>query len=157
MQQPKLVRLENSFSVVGLQVRTDNISEFNPDKSQIPDLWKRFFEISLVTQRSYENDPCVYGVYSNYVTDHSGEYIVTAGINKLSILSDNSKFEEVIVQEGNYLVFEAVGKFPESVINAWQYIWKYFQGNVQPKRKYTTDFEKYISEDKAEIYISVED
>jgi predicted transcriptional regulator YdeE len=155
MQEPKLVILGDSFEVVGVQTRTSNADEFDSKKMQIPRLWQQFSKTSLINH-SQENDPYVYGVYSSYISDHEGEYILTAGINKKSLLSEDLEFEEVIVQAGSYLVFEAVGLRPESVMKAWQEIWQYFKGSVHPKRKYTTDFEKYVSSDKVEIYIAVE-
>jgi len=155
MKEPKLIILEDSFEVLGLQTRTSNADEFDSKKMRIPGLWQKFSQSSLVNH-SIENDPYVYGVYSNYSSDHGGEYMVTAGINKESLLSRDDQFEEIIVQAGSYLVFEAVGKQPDSVIKVWQYIWQYFSEDIQPKRKYTTDFEKYISSDKVEIYIAVE-
>ena len=156
MHNPKIIKIDEPFSVIGLQVKTNNIDEFSADKCQIPGLWQNFTKSSLVNHSNL-NDPYVYGVYSCYENDHQGEYIVTAGINSQSILSKDDEFDEVVIQAGHYLVFEATGKIPQSIVSMWKYIWQYFSKNLHPKRKYTTDFEKYISDNKVEIYIAVED
>ena len=156
MEYPKIIILEDSFSILGLQIKTSNADEFDAKKRKIPNLWQEFFASSLM-MRSDENDPYVYGVYSGYENNYQGEYFVTAGINAQSLLLEDEIFHEVIIQTGRYLVFEGIGTQPEAIINTWMYIWKYFSDNAHPQRKYTTDFEKYVSKDKVDIYIAVED
>ncbi|TPG73905.1 AraC family transcriptional regulator [Pseudomonas arsenicoxydans] len=55
------------------------------------------------------------GVYSAYESDASGAYEVTAGV---SVSTPNPEFENVEIQAGKYLVFEARGPMPSAVIQA---------------------------------------
>jgi len=69
----------------------------------------------------------------------------------------NEELETVTLYEGNYLCFEAKGEMPQAVIETWGEIWAYFSGdNCSEKRVFKTDFELYLGQDKAEIYIGVE-
>jgi len=155
MSNPKKVTIAEEFSVIGLQTRTQNADEFNPEKAKIMPLWMKFYGSSLISHLD-QNDPCIYGVYSNYESDHNGLYSLTVGVNTKCFSDPDSKFHQVTIQPGSYLIFEAQGKQPESIIATWQEIWTYFASPTNPRWTYTTAFEKYISEDKVEIYIAVE-
>ena len=155
MQNPKNTLIEKSFSVFGLQTRTKNIDERDYAKSKIIPLWSKFKESDLMSYID-EGQPFVYGVYSDYDSDHNGFYSVTAGINN-NKLNTHESLHEVIIQPGHYLVFEANGNQPEAIINTWKYIWNYFSDSTHPPRIHSTDFEKYISDQKMEIYIAVAD
>jgi len=62
----------------------------------------------------------------------------------------------ISLNEGKYLCFTAKGELPQTVIETWGEVWAYFADeNYKDVRVYKTDFEKYISKDKAEIYIGI--
>ncbi len=88
-----------------------------------------------------------------YQSDFNGDYTVTVGMEVLA--SDRlSEYQEVKVEDGDYLVFKAEGEMPKVVVDTWQEIWQYFaKNNIQ--RKYATDFELYKSDNEVEIYISI--
>lgn len=65
-----------------------------------------------------------------------------------------SKFDNARIQSGKYLVFEQSGEIHKIVLELWNEIWNFFESS-DIKRAYTTDFEKYISHDRVEIYISI--
>jgi|GEM_PF-580719 len=155
MESPKNILIEESFSVLGFQARTKNIDEQDYEKSKIIPLWSEFKE-STLTSYLDKDQPFVYGVYSDYESDHNGLYSITVGINN-DKLEDNKSFHEVIIKPGRYMVFEANGNQPEAIINTWGYIWSYFSDATHPRRKYSTDFEKHISDKKVEIYIAIVD
>lgn len=152
--EPKKVEIAEQIEVYGLQIRTNNKNEFNPKTAKIMGLWENFHSTTLVSQLT-EKDPFIYGIYSNYQSDENGEYSVTAGINSNNVSSNDQGLKEVIIQPGHYLVFEARGELPGAIIETWQYIWKYFSDSSSPKRKFTADFEKYISDTEIDIYIAV--
>jgi predicted transcriptional regulator YdeE len=154
MNSPKIIVLDKTFSVTGFYIRTNNENEFNPETAKIIGLWGEFSQSVLPTYID-KNDPHAYGVYSQYASDHEGDYTLITGINSKNISKQSEDYQEVIIQSGHYLVFEADGKQPESIINTWKYIWKYFDDHSAPQRKFTTDFEKYISDSKVEIYIAI--
>jgi predicted transcriptional regulator YdeE len=150
------VKIEAQFLITGLQIRTINTNEFNPEAAKIMGLWEDFHNTTLISQIS-EKDPFIYGVYSDYQSDENGEYSVTAGINSVNITSQDHNLQDIVIHPGNYLVFEARGELPGAIIETWQYIWTYFSDPSNPKRKFTSDFEKYISETEVDIHIAVED
>jgi predicted transcriptional regulator YdeE len=64
--------------------------------------------------------------------------------------------KKVTLKESSYLVFPIKGKSPESVTEAWVKILAYFEDeSIDERRSFGDEFEKYISEDEAEIYIEV--
>ncbi|MBP5125311.1 GyrI-like domain-containing protein [Pseudomonas protegens] len=142
------------FSVAGLQVRTLNAAEQQADSARIGPMWQRFYVEGLFDKISpRQADSFVYGVYSNYESDASGHFDVTAGVALEGACAD---YPSVAVQGGDYLVFSAKGAMPDCVIQTWGLIWAYFQDNPQVRRAFATDFEVYTSTDSVAIYIGIE-
>jgi predicted transcriptional regulator YdeE len=77
MPDEKLLALDG-FTVVGVAARTTNRAETDPAVAKIPGLWQRFF--SEQEQIPGRLDPdVVYGVYTAYDSDHTGEYSLIVG------------------------------------------------------------------------------
>jgi predicted transcriptional regulator YdeE len=91
-------------------------------------------------------------VYSNYESDASGPFDVTAGV---AVAAPAAEFKTIEVQGGQYLVFEAKGPMPGCVIEAWGQIWAWFNENPQTKRKFATDFEAYTGPDSVAVHIGI--
>ncbi|HIP29078.1 MAG TPA: AraC family transcriptional regulator [Sulfurovum sp.] len=141
-----------SKTITGLQVRTKNEDEMNPEVAKIGALWQNFFANIMPTLG--ETPPPLYGVYSNYESDAHGEFDVLVGAEEVVQTKERAS---VTLKESKYLCFKAKGELPQSVIETWGEIWAYFSDeNCKDVRVYKTDFEKYISRDEAEIYIGVE-
>jgi len=144
----KKVKLE-SQTISGLKVRTTNEAEMNPETAKIGQMWGDFFEKIVPILKE---NASIYGVYTNYESDAFGEFDVIAGSDM-----QNEELETVTLYEGNYLCFEAKGEMPQAVIETWGKIWAYFSDeNCTEKRVFKSDFELYLGQDKAEIYIGVE-
>ncbi|MGC5703247.1 GyrI-like domain-containing protein [Pseudomonas sp. NFXW11] len=142
------------FTVAGLQVRTRNAAEQQPDSAKIGPMWQRFYVEDLYERVSpRQADSFVYGVYSNYESDASGAFDVTAGVAVDGACLD---YPCVQVQGGDYLVFSAKGPMPDCVIQTWGLIWAYFQDNPQVRRAFATDFEVYTGPDAVAIYIGLQ-
>ncbi len=140
-----------SKTITGLKVRTNNEDEMNPKIAKIGALWQNFFEHIMPTLG--ETPPPLYGVYTHYESDAHGEFDLFVGAKEVE-KSDGR--ESVTLEEGTYLCFRAKGELPQAVIDTWGKIWNYFSDEkCQEKRAYKTDFEKYISQDEAEIYIGI--
>ena len=154
-QEPKLTHIKD-FTVLGIQVRTSNHDEFNPETARLPHLWQRFLseDISEKITNKTPSSP-IYGVYSDYESDSSGFYTVTAGC-PIDTESSNSEFASRNIKGGNYLVFSAQGPMPQVVIDTWKKIWNFFEAETLYKRSYLTDFELWKSSDEIEIYIGVD-
>lgn len=146
-------QLKAAFNVSGLKVRTRNADESQPASAKIGPMWQRFYSEGL-----YEAIPGkqpgspVYGVYSGYESDARGLFDVTAGVATGAPTSD---FESVLIEPGQYLVFEARGPMPQAIISTWQEIWAYFERPDAPARAYRTDFEAYQDQDLAFIHIGI--
>jgi len=138
-----------SKTISGLKVRTTNEAEMNPQTAKIGQMWGEFFEKIAPT---LDENRSVYGVYTNYESDAFGEFDVIAGSDM-----KNEELETVTIKEGNYLCFQAKGEMPQAVIETWGKIWAYFSDeNCREKRVFKSDFELYLGQDEAEIYIGVE-
>jgi predicted transcriptional regulator YdeE len=143
------------FSVSGLQVRTRNAAEQQLDTARIGPMWERFFVEDIFDKIAHKQpDSFMYGVYSNYESDASGHFDVTAGV---AVTAPSEGFAQIQVEGGDYLVFSAKGAMPDSVIQAWGFIWAYFEDNPQVRRKFATDFEVYTGPESAAVYIGIQD
>ena len=151
------MRLEHieGFTVAGLRVRTINSDEFNPETAKLSHLWGRFFSEGVADSVPSRLDKeSTFGVYSDYASDDTDFYSVTAGV-KVEPAALLPELETVSVQAGDYLVFEGQGEMPQAVIETWKTIWVYFAQKPDYKRSYTTDFEQYQGGDRIAIYIGV--
>ncbi len=140
---------QKSKTIYGLKVRTKNEDEMNSQTAKIGKMWGEYFSTIAPT---LPQDTLAYGVYTNYESDAFGEFDVIAGSEV-----KNSELGKVILAEGNYLCFKANGELPQAIIETWGEIWAYFTDeNCKEKRVFNTDYELYLGEREAEIYIEVE-
>jgi predicted transcriptional regulator YdeE len=91
-------------------------------------------------------------VYSNFESDETGEFDLTAGIKGGSPTAKNS---EVTIPGGTYLRFEKKGTIPAVVIELWQEIWQFFARLDSPQRLFKCDFEEYQDVNSVAIYIGI--
>ena len=146
------LRFVSEKTINGLSTRTDNATEMDPKKGKIGALWQTFDETVPV---DYKNGERVYGVYSGYESDHTGQFTVLAGFDGASFPS-GSNLESKTIPEGNYLVFKYKGEMPQIAIDAWTEVWNYFsQSKVEHQRLYSTDFEFYPNGNEIEVHIAV--
>lgn len=138
------------FQVAGYSVRTTNAQEMQQETAKIGALWGGFYAQAMPTLTPTAT---IYGVYSNYESDYTGEFTVLAGSDALA---ENTSLDRCQIQAGRYLVFTEQGSMPQAVIDAWGKVWQYFSNPNSPhQRAYCTDFEKYVGTDQVEIYIGV--
>ncbi|KAA8678389.1 GyrI-like domain-containing protein [Vibrio gigantis] len=136
----------------GFAVRTNNNDEVDPAKAKIGQLWQGFFEQAFP---KLTPDSKVYGVYTNYESDFTGDFDVIACTN---VLTDTTiaQLIETKIEAGKYLTFSAEGELPQAVIDLWGEVWAYFNTADCPHvRTYTTDFEFYKGETEVEISIAI--
>lgn len=142
-----------AIRVSGVKVRTRNADETEAASAKIGPTWQRFFNQGLYESiPGKHSDSPVYGVYSAYESDASGEFDVLAGV---TTRVPAEGFESLVIEPGRYLVFEARGQMPDAVISTWQHIWAYFEQPDAQTRAFVTDFEAYQAEDLALIYIGI--
>lgn len=143
----------DSFEATGFSVRTKNADEMAPSTAKIGPLWERFF---IEAAPKLNEGSQVYGLYTHYESDHSGEFDVIACADTLNAENLEGAIKHTVAA-GNYVSFTAKGEMPQVVIDLWGEVWGYFgQDNCSHRRAYTTDFERYIGSDCVEIFIAVE-
>ncbi|AWC34282.1 GyrI-like domain-containing protein [Bacillus cytotoxicus] len=120
--------------VYGKKVRTSNQNIHSIFK-----LWEEFLQLDL------KGD--VYGVYTNYESDYTGEYDLYIGTEKELVAE-----HKMIIPAGNYYVVEVDNSNPQGVFHAWEKIW---QSDI--KRAYQTDFEFYSKDGSIKIFLSIEE
>jgi predicted transcriptional regulator YdeE len=145
-----IVRIMNkvtikSFSICGSSIRTNNSVE-STLAGKIPALWAWFY-----TEQSLPYEQ-VYGVYSDYESDFSGEFTATVGAK-----DENLSKTIITIKSGTYLVFPANGPMPAAIIDTWKAVWEHFSHAQSYTRSYETDFEEYSGHDSANIYIGIKD
>ena len=153
--EPKLTSL-NGMNIIGLEIRTTNQNEMDPSTAKIASLWNRFFTENCAEKIPNKLNPGILlGVYTNYESDHTGEYSLIIGSETTGLETVPDGMTGHAIPSGNYLVFTAKGKLPETLVNAWGFIWSYFTDDCPYQRIYTSDFELYKAEDEVDIYIAV--
>jgi len=146
------LRFVSAQTINGLSTRTDNASEMDPNKGKIGALWQTFDEAVPV---DYKNGERVYGVYSDYESDHSGKFTVHACFDGASFPA-SSNLEKVTIPKAKYLVFTHQGEMPQIAFDAWTEVWNYFSSEqAEFTREYSTDFEFYPSGNQIEVHIAV--
>jgi len=138
--------------VHGLSIRTDNETEMDANKGQISGLWQTFDNTVPV---DYKKGERVYGIYTNYESDHTGKFTVYAAFDG-NIFPAEAELKQISIKEGKYLVFSHKGEMPQIAIDAWTQVWNYFStANVEHQRLYSTDFEYYPNGNEIEVHIGI--
>jgi predicted transcriptional regulator YdeE len=130
------------FTVIGIAARTDNAKESTSD-GIIPKQWQKFFSEGVPAKISNTTGPHLYAVYTDYASDHNGEYTYVVGA---AVKDGTGAPRGMVVKRvpaGQYAVFTTeVGPFAKVVPAAWQRIFK-LEEEGKLKRAYNTDFEIY--------------
>jgi len=144
--------------VGGIATRTTNGAETDPTTARIPTLWQRVAETDVDGRlRNAMAAPGLrYAVYTDYENDHAGAYTQIVGAAVTSVDSLPEGLVAVRIPAGHYMVFDAIGPLPGAVLAAWQEIWDFFGPQSTHRRTYTTDFERYDTDQKSgSITVSV--
>ncbi|PRC93617.1 GyrI-like domain-containing protein [Solimicrobium silvestre] len=148
-----LIKQVTEFRVAGLAVRTKNCDEFDSSRAKIPALWGTLFATDALNSIPHQpSEPAVFGVYSGYESDASGEYDLTVGA---LVSAAGHEFSHVAICDGDYLVFEARGAMPAALIQTWGQVWAYFEQHPEQARCYKTDFEQYLGEQAVDVFIGI--
>ena len=138
-----------AFAVQGASVRSNNALEL-AGQGKLGALWAAFYAAAPDMQQG------AYGVYTDYESDASGDYTVSAGL-KGHAASAQGGAGVCQIEAGAYLVFPAQGAMPQAMLAAWQSVWAYFaQANCPHQRRYASDFEHYASAVSGALYIGIQ-
>ena len=152
---PKLVSLYGMY-IVGWEVRTTNADESDPGKAKIGSLWNRAHEKNLVGSIPEVREPGVMlGAYTRYQGGGTGPYSLIVGAEVHDVDDVPAGMTGITVLAQEYLVFTVSGEMPQTVIDGWAAVWKYFSGNTALTRTFTTDFERYDSAKPGVVEIHV--
>src|SRR6266404_5110329 len=144
------------IKLIGIAVRTTNQQEKSSATAKIPGLWARFFQEQIADKIPNKTKlGATLAAYTKYESDHTGAYDLIIGREVKSLSSIPDGMTGVIIPAGKYLLFTARGSMPQTLIDTWGYIWKYFSKGAKYQRAYTTDYEVHQSNDKVDIYIAI--
>jgi predicted transcriptional regulator YdeE len=131
-----------AFTLIGIEARTTNAKEAGGN-GVIPEQWRRFFSEGILQKIPDRIDSNIYAVYSEYASDHNGEYSYLIGTKVKDDTTAPSGMVAKHVLAGQYAVFTSdKGPFPKVVPEAWQKIFG-LEDEGKLKRAYRTDFELY--------------
>lgn len=131
-----------AFTVIGIAARTDNAKESTAN-GIIPKQWQRFFSEGIPAKIPGTTSTNFYAVYSDYASDHNGEYTYVVGQAVKDGTAAPSGMAASRVPAGPYAVFTTeVGPFTKVIPSAWQRIFE-LEAEGKLKRAYKTDFEIY--------------
>lgn len=156
--EPSLIT-QNEIKLIGLEIRTTNQREADPATAKIPGLWQRFFTEGIEARIPNKANAGVrFGTYTNYESDHTGEYSLIAAAEVSSLADIPEGMTSLVISPAKYLVFPVQGEMPMALVETWGYIWHYFANDSDYERTYTADFELYHDPNdvaKVDVYIAV--
>ena len=132
-----------AFYVAGLSVRTSNSLEASPH-GKIPVVWQQLFEMSIGQSIPNKVSDDIYAVYTDYESDHTGDYTYVLGYCVPSIEDLAKRYTIAEVPGGEYAVIASdTGPVRQIVPGIWQKIWAMTPDELQGTRAYRADFELY--------------
>ena len=145
----KVTRVKK-LMISGISVVTNNELEMSEENGKIALLWEEYFAKDIY-KKTFDkaNSDFMYGVYSDYESDVTGNYKITVGVEVTKAKN------AIVIEDKKYLVFTKKGELPMVVVELWEEIWDYFEKNSDYERSFEVDFEKYAKEDEIEIYVSI--
>jgi predicted transcriptional regulator YdeE len=140
---PRIVE-ESGFSVIGIEVRTNNAREMT-GLGAIPGQWEKFYKQGILEKIPGKADSNTYGVYCDYASDRNGDYTLVIGAR----VRDGAAFPIPAgmvlkkVAKGKYAVVTSEkGPVGKVVSGAWQQIWG-MEDKKEIARAYQADYEVY--------------
>lgn len=151
--------IKDTITLVGISCRTTNTTEASV-AAKIPRMFERYFAESIFSQLPNRANPGIlYSCYTDYSSDHTGEYTYFLGEQVTSAETMPEGLNMLAIPAQSYHIVPNAGPMPQTCINAWQEIWA--DSVLNDQRTYLVDFEKYdmakMSPDHTEfeIYIGV--
>ena len=139
---PKVVS-QDGFTVIGITARTTNAKEMTPD-GVIGKQWMRIFQEGVLGKIPNKADASIIAVYTDYASDHNGEYTYLLGAR---VTSDAEVPEGMVAKKipgGKFAVFTSdKGPAPQVVPATWMKINSLPQDAVGADRLYRADYEIY--------------
>ena len=139
---PKIVKQEG-FTVIGISARTSNAKEMTP-QGAIGPMWGRLFQEGVLDKIPNKSDSKIVAVYTDYASDHNGEYTYVLGARVTSEATVPTGMVANKIPAGKYAVFTSEKGPAQQVVPAlWMKINSLPHGSVGTDRLYRADFEIY--------------
>ena len=139
---PKVVE-KDGFTVIGISARTSNAKEMTAN-GVIGKMWGRLFQEGLLEKIQNKADQNVVAVYTDYASDHNGEYTFILGARVTSEGSVPAGLVAHKVSGGKFAVFTSEkGPAPQVVPAAWMKINSLPKTATGGDRVYRADYEIY--------------
>src|SRR5687768_14206259 len=98
------------FHIVGIAVTTTN--KDNRAMKDIGELWSRFFDEQIFNQIPYKEEENIYMVYTDYTSDHMGDYTALLGARVASLDYVPENLTGRSFNGGVFMKFVAKGDMP---------------------------------------------
>jgi predicted transcriptional regulator YdeE len=133
------------IKLVGITVRTQNKSEFDPVTAKISPCVQHYFHQQVAEKILHRKNPgTTFSAFTEYESDYTGAYTYFIGEEVNSIEDLPEGLESHIIPPQTYAKFTTEpASMPNVVINAWKEIWEMSPEVLGGKRRYNTDFEIY--------------
>lgn len=133
------------IKLVGITGRTNNKAEMDPQNAIIGKTMQRFFDDTISQKIQHAVNPMeFFAVYTQYESDHTGDYTYFFGQEVSSFNNVENGLETLIIPAQNYIqITTNPGKMPHVVIDAWINIWTMTPAQLGGQRAYIADFERY--------------
>ena len=139
---PKIVQ-QDGFTVVGISARTNNAREMTAD-GVIGKMWGRLMQEGLLAKIPNKADPDIVAVYTDYASDHNGDYTYLLGARVTSAADVPAGMVAKTIAAGKFAVFTSdKGPAPKVVPELWMKINSLPSNAVGTDREYRADFEIY--------------
>ena len=139
---PKIAEHE-AFTVVGISARTSNAKEMTADGA-IGKTWDRLFQEGVLAKIPNKADLNIVAVYTDYASDHDGEYTFVLGARVTSDANVPQGMVAKKVPAGKFAVFTSEkGPGPQVVPALWMKIYSLPKTAMGGDRAYQADFEIY--------------
>jgi len=159
---PKVMQQQESFTVVGIAARTTNAKEMTAD-GVIGKFWARLFQEGLIAKIPNKADTSILAVYTDYASDHNGEYTYLLGAKVKNVANVPEGMVAKTVPAGKYAVFTSQpGPAYQVVPQIWQKINNLPKTATGGDRVYRADFEVYDERARdpqntvVDVYVGIE-
>lgn len=139
-----------AFAVVGIG---ETVSNMDPAAGpKIEALWQRFFAERIAAQVPDAVDGAFVALYTDYQDDYTKPYLYIVGVRAPSGTQAPDGLIARDVPAQTMAKIEAKGPIPQSVIEAWQSVWR-----SDLSRSYVADFDIYAGEgEPVSIFVGID-
>jgi len=141
----KTVCKQKEKKIVGLKLRTNNKTEANHLEGKIFPCIKKYFHENIAALIPNRLNPgTTYCIYTEYESDHHGDYTYYIGEEVSSFSDVPSHLVTLTIPSQKYVKFtNGPGAMPEVVRKPWLEIWQMTPKDFGGERRYLADFEVY--------------